>query len=623
MMVFANSDATCTIEATVVSGFETVAASEIEEKLGVKPKPLYDDYDTFKGHLYFSLRESAVPQLAQLQTVDNLYVVVSTPEISLQFPEDDNYSCLQLLRRLPAKIDWSKALRVWRRMFPGRFVHYEVAVMTEEEMLEFYAAEPEHEWCPNVSWINPRLEKADGKSKKKKKRKVESGTEKDEQTDENGESCKKETEADGDYSEAGPSADEVNITKDVSEEALKDNVEKSTSKLTAKRPSEVKVKNCAVPTFRVTCHRGHPSGEKHSFTSQDAAKVFGGAIQSIFQWNVDMTEFDMEVVLNISADRVWATVALTQESLHRRHIQHFGPTTLRPTIAMNLLKFSGLKDGETFCDPMCGGGGIPIEAAYEWPNCLVLAGDNHELAYQRTVDNVQYNNEKIRFKSEAPGNYLSTSDGASQLASDGASQLTSGDTSQSASGDASQSVSIDGTQSSSSLVSPSSLSRPPLSISVFRWDVTLLPLRPESVDVFVTDLPFGKRSGSKVENRVLYPKILNEMARVARRETGRAVLLTEDKNDFFKAMEANQSLWWKKKHLWINIGGMWAGVFLLLRNERPWKPMAQSKNSLKQSAKKKRKMDAAAAAAKSATAEETVAVTACDNDKIDQNADTV
>ena len=88
-------------------------------------------------------------------------------------------------------------------------------------------------------------------------------------------------------------------------------------------------------------------------------------------------------------------------------------------------------------------------------------------------------------------------------------------------------------------------------------------------------------------------------------------------------MEANQSLWWKKKHLWINIGGMWAGVFLLLRNERPWKPMAQSKNSVKQSAKKKRKMDAAAAAAKSATAEETVAVTACDNDKIDQNADTV
>ena len=54
-----------------------------------------------------------------------------------------------------------------------------------------------------------------------------------------------------------------------------------------------------------------------------------------------MTEFDVEVVLNISSDRVWVTVALTRESMHRRHIQHFGPTTLRSTIAMNLLKFSG------------------------------------------------------------------------------------------------------------------------------------------------------------------------------------------------------------------------------------------------------------------------------------------
>ena len=42
-------DIWCTIEATVVSGFETVAAQEIETKLGVIPIPLYRDYDTFKG----------------------------------------------------------------------------------------------------------------------------------------------------------------------------------------------------------------------------------------------------------------------------------------------------------------------------------------------------------------------------------------------------------------------------------------------------------------------------------------------------------------------------------------------------------------------------------------------
>ena len=42
-------DLWCTIEATVVSGFEIVAALEIETKLGVIPIPLYHDYDTFKG----------------------------------------------------------------------------------------------------------------------------------------------------------------------------------------------------------------------------------------------------------------------------------------------------------------------------------------------------------------------------------------------------------------------------------------------------------------------------------------------------------------------------------------------------------------------------------------------
>ena len=42
-------DELCMIEATVVSGFEEVAAKEVEDKLGVKAQPLYDDFETFKG----------------------------------------------------------------------------------------------------------------------------------------------------------------------------------------------------------------------------------------------------------------------------------------------------------------------------------------------------------------------------------------------------------------------------------------------------------------------------------------------------------------------------------------------------------------------------------------------
>ena len=73
-----------------------------------------------------------------------------------------------------------------------------------------------------------------------------------------------------------------------------------------------------------------------------------------------------------------------------------------------------------------------------------------------------------------------------------------------------------------------------LGVDVAQWDATRLSLREGCVDVFVTDLPFGKRSGSKADNRVLYPATMLSLARAARLGTGRAVLLTQDKNSMFK-----------------------------------------------------------------------------------------
>lgn len=69
---------------------------------------------------------------------------------------------------------------------------------------------------------------------------------------------------------------------------------------------------------------------------------------------------------------------------------------------------------------------------------------------------------------------------------------------------------------------------------VARWDVTKLPIRSQVVDAVVTDLPFGKRLGSQVDNRVLYYRALVELARVTRVNTGRAVLLTHDKNSMMR-----------------------------------------------------------------------------------------
>lgn len=44
--------------------------------------------------------------------------------------------------------------------------------------------------------------------------------------------------------------------------------------------------------------------------------------------------------------------------------------------------------GEVVCDPMCGGGSIPIEAVLNWATSAHLCGDNHDLAPPRTLANV-------------------------------------------------------------------------------------------------------------------------------------------------------------------------------------------------------------------------------------------
>ena len=145
-------------------------------------------------------------------------------------------------------------------------------------------------------------------------------------------------------------------------------------------------------TFRVTCSRG---GRKHSFSSQDAAKYFGAGLAEYFGWRVKLKEFDIEILLGISGNSVTVSVALTRQPKFKRNIAHFGPTTLRSTIAYGMLRslslslcvcvcvcvlcylyavisfpllpFSSLlrcayiQPGDVVLDPLCGGGSITIE----------------------------------------------------------------------------------------------------------------------------------------------------------------------------------------------------------------------------------------------------------------------
>ena len=61
-----------------------------------------------------------------------------------------------------------------------------------------------------------------------------------------------------------------------------------------------------------------------------------------FDWGVKMKGFDIEVVLNIDNNQAYCGIGLTKQSLFRRNITHFGPTTLRATICASLLQFSDI-----------------------------------------------------------------------------------------------------------------------------------------------------------------------------------------------------------------------------------------------------------------------------------------
>ena len=55
----------------------------------------------------------------------------------------------------------------------------------------------------------------------------------------------------------------------------------------------------------------------------------------------------------------------------------------------------------------------------------------------------------------------------------------------------------------------------PRAAEVIQWDVRSLPLRDATVDAIVVDLPFGKRVGSRAENKTLYPALLREVCAVS------------------------------------------------------------------------------------------------------------
>ncbi|XP_041281966.1 THUMP domain-containing protein 3 isoform X2 [Onychostruthus taczanowskii] len=458
------------IGATVPTGFEQTAAEEVREKLGSASRISKD-----RGKIYFEVPARSLPQVHRLRSVDNLFVVVQEFK-DYQFKENKE-DALKDLEDLVKKLPWTDPLKVWE--------------------------------------LNNSLKK---KKTKRKKHNLQSPASRGKLSD-GGEEGGADQNSSNDQEDCAqnPGAVEPTGGQDAEnpqgvtrngvegEEDSEQSDVKSSEGGSAAGDAHTGEGEAKVLRFRVTCSR---AGDKHSFTSNEAARDFGGAVQEHFQWKADMTNFDVEVLLNIHNSEVVVGIALTEESLHRRNITHFGPTTLRSTLAYGMLRLCDPQPTDIIVDPMCGTGAIPIEGAAEWPYCYHIAGDNNPQAVKRAANNIS----SLLRKNES--------------------------------------------KDSTALGVP---------LDVVQWDICNLPLRTGSVDIVVTDMPFGKRIGSKKKNWDLYPACLMEMGRICAPGTGRAVLLTQDKKCFAKALSRMGHIWRRAQTVWVNVGGLHAAVYLLRR----------------------------------------------------------
>ncbi|TMW66047.1 hypothetical protein Poli38472_003812 [Pythium oligandrum] len=107
----------------------------------------------------------------------------------------------------------------------------------------------------------------------------------------------------------------------------------------------------------------------------------------------------------------------------------------------------------------------------------------------------------------------------------------------------------------------------PRNVDIMQWDSTRLPLRNESVDKVIIDLPFGVRCGNARQHSKIYPKVFKELYRVMR-PGSRAVLLTSLKKTFVHSLQAAPSF--ELTHTYeVNIGGLLSAIYIL---EKPAVP---------------------------------------------------
>lgn len=120
-------------------------------------------------------------------------------------------------------------------------------------------------------------------------------------------------------------------------------------------------------------------------------------------------------------------------------------------------------------------------------------------------------------------------------------------------------------------ISPAALDCARQNLAASRFNATLwqcdargLPLASNSVDALCADLPFGHLVGSHEENVALYPRILDEAARIAR-PGARFALITHEVR-LMESLLSKSHVWRVQNALRVELGGLYPRIFVLQRS---------------------------------------------------------
>ncbi|KAG3185391.1 hypothetical protein PC129_g8318, partial [Phytophthora cactorum] len=244
--------------------------------------------------------------------------------------------------------------------------------------------------------------------------------------------------------------------------------------------------------FRGSCVRDG----KHKYNSQVLAGEVGARVVEKFGWTVNLTEFDLEVVVVIFYKFMVAGIALAdpRKIQFRNRLANESRSaladcdyvsTLRPSTAYLMLQLAQHNYGDVVLDSMCGIGTLPIcSADFTNDGVYALGGELDELPSGKAGQNA--------------------------------------------------------------------VTRP-RPVDIARWDSTRLPLRSHSVDRVMIDMPFGVRCGNQRQNNKMYPKVFKELLRILRPD-GRAVLLVMSKK-LFKGAVKDLPFRVVAEHM-VSIGGL-------------------------------------------------------------------